>query len=128
MRRSLLIVALLSPALALASDGWNYAYDNPTAQIAGESSANLSPEQVRLVQRSLIERGYPVEPTGKFDEDTKKALKSFQNAEKLEASGTLDSGTARALGIDPAGVVPVRGETYQRSGSAPEDNAYPGPG
>ena len=71
--------------------------------------SNLSPEQVRLVQRSLVDRGFAVDLTGNFDDRTQTALMDFQRARGLPATGNLNSPTVEALGIDPRDVMPVRG-------------------
>ena len=91
------------------------------------SSANQRPtpswssEQVRMIQRSLTERGYPVEPTGALDGDTQAALASFQRSRDLPPSGAIDDPTLLALGIDPADVTPVRGRTASDEARAEEE-------
>jgi peptidoglycan hydrolase-like protein with peptidoglycan-binding domain len=79
------------------------------AAAPGYPAAELSPEQVRLVQRALADRGYAVDLTGAFDSRTQSALAKFQRARGLPANGTLDSSTLETLGIDPRDVMPVRG-------------------
>jgi peptidoglycan hydrolase-like protein with peptidoglycan-binding domain len=73
---------------------------------------------VRLVQRALADRGYPVELSGVFDTHTRSALTRFQRARGLPGDGTLDGSTLETLGIDPRDVLPVRGTD--------EDTAGPG--
>jgi peptidoglycan hydrolase-like protein with peptidoglycan-binding domain len=91
-------VALLSaPALARAHDR------------QGASGSAMSPEQVRIVQRALSDKGYVIEPTGSWDEGTRAALMSFQQARDLPQTGELDGSTSTALGVDPADVTPVSG-------------------
>ncbi len=75
----------------------------------GYSATDLSPEQVRLVQRALADRGYAVDLTGAFDARTQSALAEFQRARGLPANGMLDASTLETLGIDPRDVMPVRG-------------------
>ncbi len=82
---------------------------SPSGQMAVEPSG-LSSEQVRLVQRSLADRGFAVNLTGTFDDRTQTALTDFQRARGLAASGSLDASTIDALGIDPRDVTPVIGE------------------
>ncbi len=74
-----------------------------------ERQDQLSPEQIRLVQRALTARGYSTPVSGKFDERTRSALMSFQKSQSLAVSGTLDSKTVDALGFAPTQVAPVRG-------------------
>ena len=68
--------------------------------------SRLSREQVRLLQRSLADRGFAVDPNGSFDEPTQAALADFQRARGLPATGNLNAPTMDALGIDPRDVGP----------------------
>ncbi len=74
----------------------------------------LNPEQIRLVQRSLAERGYAIDVTGRFDERTRSSLMSFQRSQDIPATGSLDARTVEALGFDPRQVTPVRGRAEGR--------------
>lgn len=74
-----------------------------------EGEDQLSPEQIRLVQRALTAKGHAAPVTGKLDERTRSALVSFQRSQSLPVSGTLDSRTIDALGFAPSQVTPVRG-------------------
>jgi peptidoglycan hydrolase-like protein with peptidoglycan-binding domain len=69
----------------------------------------LSPEQVRLVQRTLSDRGFAVDATGRFDDPTQSALMDFQRARALPPTGNLNAPTVDALGLDPREVMPARG-------------------
>ena len=83
----------------------------------GQSAArlpDLSAEQVRLVQRSLRDRGFAVNVTGVVDDQTRTALTNFQRAHRLVPSGRLDSPTTEALGVDPRDVRAARGEGNDR--------------
>jgi peptidoglycan hydrolase-like protein with peptidoglycan-binding domain len=71
--------------------------------------SDLSPEQVRLVQRALSDRGFALDLSGRFDERTQTALGDFQRARGLPATGNLNQPTVEALGLDPREVMPVRG-------------------
>jgi peptidoglycan hydrolase-like protein with peptidoglycan-binding domain len=72
--------------------------------------SDLSAEQMRLVQRSLIAQGFAADFTGRFDDKTLTALTQFQRGRGLVPTGRLDAPTLLALGIDPRNVLPVRGE------------------
>jgi peptidoglycan hydrolase-like protein with peptidoglycan-binding domain len=72
---------------------------SPGVSFGGDETAALGPDQIRMVQRALHDRGYGVEPTGAWDASTRAALSEFQSASKLPATGTLDGATARALGL-----------------------------
>ena len=86
--------------------------------------SSLSPEQVRLVQRSLIDRGFAVDLSGTFDQPTQSALSQFQRARGLPATGNLNAPTMDALGIDPRDVMPVRGDAD--TDAAPPASPSPG--
>ena len=75
-----------------------------------ESADQLSQEQIRLVQRALVEKGYPTDVNGRFDEETRSSLMAFQRSQAIPVSGTLDSKTVEALGFDASQVTPVRGK------------------
>jgi len=118
-----IVCALAIAALAGCSAHQSSSSGAATAQpeSAGRRAfpaSDLSPEQVRLVQRALADRGYAVDLTGTFDEHTQTALAEFQRARGLPADGKLDSNTLETLGIDPRDVMPVRGS----------EGAEPGPG
>ena len=84
-------------------------------------ASELSPEQIRLVQRALADRGYPVDLTGAFDGRTRSALEEFQRARGLPADGKLDPNTLETLGIDPRDVMPVRGADEETGGAREGD-------
>jgi peptidoglycan hydrolase-like protein with peptidoglycan-binding domain len=60
--------------------------------------------RVREIQQALSERGYSVEPTGKWGPDSIAALKQFQEDHEisnLSGRGKLDPLTLIALGLGP---------------------------
>lgn len=74
----------------------------------------LSPEQIRLVQRALADKGYSNPVNGQLDEGTRSSLISFQRSHDLPMTGTLDSRTVDALGFDARQVTPVRAPSESR--------------
>ena len=57
-------------------------------------------EQVRQAQTLLRQRGlYAGDATGKLDEATRAALRKFQTAESLKATGTLNASTLERMNI-----------------------------
>ena len=88
------LVVALGPAAARGR-GWN--------------AAAMQPEQIRVVQRALQERGLHVEPTGAWDEPTHSALAEFQASKGLTRTGQLDRETSRALGLNPRALRPAGG-------------------
>lgn len=61
-----------------------------------------TPERYREIQQALIDRGYLQAPVPeKWGTESVDALKRFQQEQKLEASGKLDSLSIIALGLGP---------------------------
>lgn len=61
-----------------------------------------TPERYREIQQALIDRGYLQAPVPeKWGTESVDALKRFQQDQKLEASGKLDSLSIIALGLGP---------------------------
>ncbi len=58
-------------------------------------------EQVTTAQKMLKDKGlYKGEETGKLDTDTRVALKSFQSANGLKATGTLNRATLEKMNVE----------------------------
>ena len=112
MKRGLCIVVLAGVAACASQSAYSGGAASTTAPSASEQGAaersDLSPEQVRIVQRSLADRGFAVDLTGTFDDRTQTALLDFQRARGFPATGQLDASTMEALDIDPGDVAPVR--------------------
>jgi hypothetical protein len=78
-------------------------YARRGGSIGGGSSVaalDLSPDEIRVVQQVLIERGLlSGEADGVFSPATRDALISFQRQEGFQATGTIDTRTVAALGV-----------------------------
>ena len=113
MRRVPIIVAFAALAGCASQSAYSGGAASTTAPPASEQGTaewtNLLPEQVRVVQRSLADRGFAVDLTGTLDDRTQTALMDFQRARGLDTTGRIDASTIDALGIDPRDVAPVRG-------------------
>jgi peptidoglycan hydrolase-like protein with peptidoglycan-binding domain len=116
MKRALLIAA--AAAIACASqqrtssdETYRSSRDTASGETTVVQPSSLSPEQVRLVQRSLADRGFAVDMNGRFDGRTQQALTDFQRARGLPSTGNLNPPTVEALGLDPRDVMPVRGSS-----------------
>ena len=90
MKRALFIVALAALAACSSRERSYSGGTAPTSaappvndQSAVIQPSDLAPEQVRLVQRSLVDRGFAVDLTGNFDDRTQTALMDFQRARGL---------------------------------------------
>ncbi len=70
-----------------------------------------SAERIKEIQQALAQKGhYEGTPTGKWDSATTEALKSYQQANGLNATGKLDARTLQKLGLgsEVAGVASPR--------------------
>jgi peptidoglycan hydrolase-like protein with peptidoglycan-binding domain len=61
----------------------------------------MGDEQVKAAQQALKDKGHdPGAVDGKMGPKTQAALRDFQKAQGIEASGRLDTKTTQALGMD----------------------------
>jgi peptidoglycan hydrolase-like protein with peptidoglycan-binding domain len=134
MKREVLFVAVAA-LLACSNKARTYegsASHEPASPDSTQSAviqpSDLSPEQIRLVQRSLVDRGFAVDPGGTFDDRTQTALMDFQRARGLAATGKLNQPTIDALGLDPRDVMPVRGTVGAPGDLRTGDEGYGAPG
>lgn len=56
-------------------------------------------QTIKQVQQKFKEKGQDVESDGSMGPKTKKAVTEFQQKQGMQASGTLDEETAKALGV-----------------------------
>lgn len=67
---------------------------------SGRMARNGSAANIKEAQQALKDKGYdPGAVDGVMGAKTKEALKSFQSASNLKATGTLDAQTAEKLGV-----------------------------
>jgi peptidoglycan hydrolase-like protein with peptidoglycan-binding domain len=91
-RRTIVDVVPVGPRARFAGGG----------RVRGGSVAvlDLSPEEIRIVQRVLIERGLLIgEADGVLGVRTRQALNVFQRRQGFQATGTIDTRTVAALGV-----------------------------
>lgn len=73
--------------------------DVSSAVNSGPASSAMGSETIRQVQRSLKDKGHDAGPVdGVMGAQTQSALRSFQQAQGIEANGRLDQRTLAALG------------------------------
>lgn len=72
------------------------------AQGTMDAQANVQPSgaQVESVQASLAQEGYNVSVDGVWGPQTADALRQFQQANSLDATGEIDARTLAALNVD----------------------------
>ena len=67
-----------------------------------ETMKKCSPKETQALQQALRDSGfYKGTVTGKWDDATRNAIASYQNANGLPVTGDLDSRTYKALGLHP---------------------------
>jgi hypothetical protein len=89
---------------ASATANGSTANSSATTDASTQSSTNGSmaagDENVREVQQALAQAGHDPGPVdGQMGPSTKRALKDYQQAKGIEATGELDQATTSALGI-----------------------------
>jgi peptidoglycan hydrolase-like protein with peptidoglycan-binding domain len=89
----------------------------------GRSGLKFSTEEIKQVQQALKEKGHdPGSATGVMNEETRQAIRAFQKANNLTATGTLDQETAQKLGVSVSGSA----GTGSSSGSGTQSPYTPG--
>jgi hypothetical protein len=69
-------------------------------QAGGQERMVVSPDHIKSAQEALTARGHNPGPvSGRMDEKTQQALRDFQKANNLPATGVLDEKTAEKLGV-----------------------------
>jgi peptidoglycan hydrolase-like protein with peptidoglycan-binding domain len=100
VKNKLLFSALLcGSVLALGACGMS---DRDRGQSRGSATNGqaASRSQISQVQQALKAKGYdPGTTDGVMGEQTQQALRKFQQANGLPATGTVDAQTAKALGV-----------------------------
>jgi peptidoglycan hydrolase-like protein with peptidoglycan-binding domain len=105
-----------SGTVDMGSSGSNAAGSQRASGSSGAMSTRGS-TNIKEAQQALKDKGYDPGPVdGVMGMKTKEALKSFQSASNLQATGTIDAQTAEKLGIQ-SGSSSSRGST-----SASRDN------
>lgn len=70
------------------------------ANAAGVDATTSSNAQVESVQASLAQEGYNVSVDGVWGPQSVEALRQFQQANNLDATGQIDAQTLAALNVD----------------------------
>jgi peptidoglycan hydrolase-like protein with peptidoglycan-binding domain len=103
-----------SKASASKSSSSKPAKKKRTTRRRARGQAAPTAERVKEIQSALAREGhYTGAPSGKWDSATVEALKRFQTAQDLKATGKLDAKTLQALGLgsEVAGLAPPREST-----------------
>jgi hypothetical protein len=70
----------------------------------GQSGMSFSSEEIKQIQQALKEKGHdPGSATGEMNAETRAAIREFQKANNLSATGTVDEETAQKLGVSISG-------------------------
>jgi hypothetical protein len=98
--------------------------DRPTGENGGRSETGnkmggqrLSNDKAKEVQETLKEKGFdPGTADGVMGRKTTQAIRDFQKANNLQATGRLDEKTASALGVEASDMGSSRGGSKSSSG------------
>ncbi len=96
------IVALTLCAFAVDSTVLAKEVQVKAKEQAVKSKKKANPELVSSVQRALVDAGYKVKVDGKIGREMRTALKKYQKKNKLKATGRIDKGTLKKMGLDSA--------------------------
>ena len=101
---TLLLLLVLSLTVVAQNSSSSTAPTNPSGGNATSTPKRTifraTKDQIRQAQTILKERGlYSGEITGKLDDSTRAALKEYQKAEGLKATGTLNRVTLEKMNI-----------------------------
>ncbi len=94
----------------------------------GMEASTPSPSDVRQIQQALKDKGFDAGPIdGQLGPQTEQALRSFQQAQGLQATGQIDQKTMAALGVQ-AGQQSMQGATPSQGTKAQGGGAEQGAG
>ncbi|MBV9242531.1 MAG: peptidoglycan-binding protein [Acidobacteria bacterium] len=127
---ALCAVGILAQGSSAASAG-TPTISSPTTKTKSRSPIfRPNKDQIKQVQRILKDKKlYTGEATGKYDTDTRAAIKSFQKDNRLKETGTLNRATLEKFGVPlteaqkaiPASSGSYAGATDTKSGGASTD-------
>jgi hypothetical protein len=87
-------------------------------------TSHLSPDDINKAKEALKAQGLNPGPLdGTWDTRAQQALRDFQQANQLPATGNLDAKTAEKLGFRLGGLKGSTNGPGNRSGTRPSDNA-----
>jgi peptidoglycan hydrolase-like protein with peptidoglycan-binding domain len=102
-------LALSAPAFAADDAQRNRSAQDSTTQGAGSMSAPMHSASVREAQQALQDKGHDVGPIdGLMGPKTAAAVREFQQAQGLKATGRLDRETLSALNVQSTGMSDAR--------------------
>ena len=97
-----------------------------SAMKSGKAGGGAKAEQVKAVQEALKDKGHdPGAVDGIMGPKTKQALRDYQKAEGLKATGNLDSETASKLGVQTTSAADSASPAASPSGSSSSGASAP---
>lgn len=99
-----LILALLVVSMAACGgqqEASNPPQPEPVTAGTSEPAGLLRSAAIQRLQERLVQRGYPLTPTGRLDQNTRRALLGFQRNHNLVPTGMPSIGTLEALELNP---------------------------
>lgn len=121
----LIALLVIFAAVAYAGGQQNSMQDQ---QMDQQGAMMQDPETVKQVQQALSDQGYDPGPVdGKWKPQTENALKDFQQAQGIQATGQLDQQTLASLGVEGGAAAGGReGDmTEEQPAMPPDQGAMP---
>lgn len=91
-----------SPATSPGQSDQSQLPSEPRVPLAASPGALMQAEAIEALQKSLKSAGFlEGSLSGRLDAETEQALRAYQRAHDLPATGLPDRATAESLGLDP---------------------------
>ncbi|OGW38890.1 MAG: hypothetical protein A2010_17735 [Nitrospirae bacterium GWD2_57_9] len=118
-------VLVLSAPLAYARGQQG---DMPKQQQTNQQGAmTQDPQTVRQLQQALSDQGYDPGPAdGEWKSQTESALRQYQQAQGMQATGQPDQQTLASLGVEGAAAGGQQGDMTDQQGTMPPDQSGAG--
>lgn len=93
-----------------------------------QGAMTQDPQTIMQIQQALSDKGYYQGPAdGKMDSNTQSALKKFQQAQGMQATGQPDQQTLASLGVQGGAAAGGQQDmSSQQSGSGGQQGSMPG--
>jgi peptidoglycan hydrolase-like protein with peptidoglycan-binding domain len=89
-----------------------------------QGAMTQDPQTVAQIQQALKEQGYDPGPAdGTWSSRTESALRQFQQAQGMEATGQPDQQTLASLGVEGAAAGGQQGEMPDQQGTMPDQQS-----
>jgi peptidoglycan hydrolase-like protein with peptidoglycan-binding domain len=100
--------------------------DRTSTSSTSSAGGQWGKDDIKKVQEALKDKGQDPGPAdGVMGAQTQKALRAFQSANGLKASGRLDEETAKKLGVEKGSSSAEKGSSSMKGSSSKESSSTP---